>query len=141
MMGVYGRRCLRSGCRGRVAFKVTQYSLLRILEIITDRSISTPTLSYTTSYYTSCLSLMPIKPSTPLKIPTLVVRYNPNSFFFFRPNAFLTLVSFHFIAQFSDIVTKNAVLLDNLGRCVEKHLNNCGRRWVDLKTLFSLMKV
>ena len=24
MMGVYGRRCLRSGCRGRVAFKVTQ---------------------------------------------------------------------------------------------------------------------
>ena len=74
---------------------------------------------------------------------------NPNSrcalqsqfFFFFRPNAFLTLVSFHFIAQFSDIVTKNAVLLDNLGRCVEKHLNNCGRRWVDLKTIFSLMKV
>ena len=26
MMGVYGRRCLRSGCRGRVAFKVTQYT-------------------------------------------------------------------------------------------------------------------
>ena len=24
MMGVYGRRCLRSGCRGRVAFKVAQ---------------------------------------------------------------------------------------------------------------------
>ena len=24
MMGVYGRRCLRSGCTGRVAFKVTQ---------------------------------------------------------------------------------------------------------------------
>ena len=24
MMGVYGRRCLRSGCRGRVAFKVMQ---------------------------------------------------------------------------------------------------------------------
>ena len=58
MMGVYGRYCLRSGCKGRVAFKVHS---LRISELITDRSISIPTLSYTTSYYTSCLSLMAIK--------------------------------------------------------------------------------
>ena len=45
------------------------------------------------------------------------------------------------LEQFFDVITKNAVLLQNLRECVEKHLNNCGRRWVDLKSIFSLMKI
>ena len=76
MMGVYGRRCLRSGCKGRVAFKVTQY-IPTHSGTITDRNISTPILNYTTSYYTSCRSLTAIKPSAPSKILSHVVCNNP----------------------------------------------------------------
>lgn len=78
MMGVYGRRCLRSGCRGRVAFKVMQYTPTHS-GTITDRNISTPILNYITSYSTSCLSLTVIKPSGPSKIPSHIVCYNPYS--------------------------------------------------------------
>ena len=60
MIGVYGRYCLRSGCKGKVAFKVTHYAFTHPGTII-HRNISTLTLSYTTSCYTSCLSLTAIK--------------------------------------------------------------------------------
>jgi hypothetical protein len=46
-----------------------------------------------------------------------------------------------FLEHFSDVITKNTVLLQNLRECVEKHLTNCGRRWVDLTTIFSMIKV
>ena len=39
------------------------------------------------------------------------------------------------------IALKNQVLLENLTQCVEKYLNSCGRRWVDLEAIFSTMKV
>ena len=46
-----------------------------------------------------------------------------------------------YLANVSNAIIRNAVLLHDLRECVEKHLNNCGRRWVDLKTIFSQMKV
>ena len=67
MMGVYGRRCLRSGCKGRVSFKVTHYPPTHF-GTITNRNTSIPTLSCTTSYSTSDLSLTAIKSSAPSKI-------------------------------------------------------------------------
>lgn len=133
MMGVYGRRCLRSGCKGRVAFKVTQNPPTHS-GTITDRNISIPTLSYTTSCYTSSLSLTAIKSSVPSKIPNHIVCTIP----FLCALRFLTLVA---LAHVSNVITRNAPLLRNLRECVEKHLNNCGRRWVDLTTIFSLIKV
>ena len=39
------------------------------------------------------------------------------------------------------IVAYNKGLLEDLTGCVEKYLDQCGRRWVNLKTLFSFMKV
>ena len=46
-----------------------------------------------------------------------------------------------YLEHVSDVIIKNTVLLQNLRECVGKHLNNCGRRWVDLKTIFSMMRV
>ncbi|KAF8813033.1 DNA polymerase alpha catalytic subunit [Phlegmacium glaucopus] len=97
MMGVYGRRCLRSGCKGRVAFKYSDTQLYN-------------QLLYFISLFDGDKALSTIKDS------------NTHT-------------------HVSNVITRNAVLLRNLRECVEKHLNNCGRRWVDLRTIFSLMKV
>ena len=35
------------------------------------------------------------------------------------------------------LVLQNHALLQTLSKCVEKYLDNCGRRWVELGTLFS----
>lgn len=69
MMGVYGRRCLRPGCIGRVAFKVAQYTF-------THSGTTTKILPgrYSTiQSATSILSLTAIKPSAPSKILSHVV--------------------------------------------------------------------
>ena len=39
------------------------------------------------------------------------------------------------------IIAKNQRLLEDLANCVEKHLNNCGRRWIDLGSIFATMKL
>ena len=113
-----------------------RYTLIRILDLITDRNISTPTPSYITSCYTSCLSLTATKPSAPSKILSHIVRT-------IRINERISLTygGGVILEHISDVITKNTVLLQSLRECVGKHLNNCGRRWVDLKTIFSLMKV
>ncbi|KAG8835098.1 DNA-directed DNA polymerase alpha catalytic subunit pol1 [Serendipita sp. 399] len=39
------------------------------------------------------------------------------------------------------LVGRNAKLLDSLSRAVEKYLNECGRRWVNLEDLFGFMTI
>ncbi|KAF8884051.1 DNA polymerase alpha catalytic subunit [Gymnopilus junonius] len=39
------------------------------------------------------------------------------------------------------ITAKNHDLLKDLAGCVDRHLNNCGRRWIDLGSIFSTMKI
>lgn len=39
------------------------------------------------------------------------------------------------------LVDVNGVFLSAMTVTVEKHLNNCGRRWVELNGLFSFMKI
>ncbi|THV05329.1 DNA polymerase alpha catalytic subunit [Dendrothele bispora CBS 962.96] len=39
------------------------------------------------------------------------------------------------------LVTANSEFLASMSKCVEKHLNQCGRRWVDLSNIFSFMRV
>lgn len=38
-------------------------------------------------------------------------------------------------------VGQNRATLRILSECVDKHLDMCGHRWVDLKGLFSFMKI
>ncbi|KAH9479795.1 DNA polymerase alpha catalytic subunit [Psilocybe cubensis] len=96
MMGVYGRRCLRTECKGRVSFEYTDTQLYNQLR-----------------FYVSLFDTQKALDST-------------------RPENRSDLTA---------IITKNQVLLRSLGECVEKHLNNCGRRWIDLGTIFSSMKL
>jgi len=39
------------------------------------------------------------------------------------------------------LVTNNLPLLQTLAGCVEKYLGDCGRRWVDLGSIFSRMTI
>lgn len=39
------------------------------------------------------------------------------------------------------LVSQNHALLQTLSSCVEKYLDNCGRRWVNLGAIFSRMSL
>ncbi|KAF4610852.1 hypothetical protein D9613_006632 [Agrocybe pediades] len=96
MMGVYGKRCLRSNCKGRVTFEYSDtqlYNQLRYFVSLFDGE--------------KAMNLAP-------------------------PNR---------REEIAAIVLKNQVLLGTLTECVERHLNNCGRRWIDLSAIFSAMRV
>ncbi|KIM44768.1 hypothetical protein M413DRAFT_442728 [Hebeloma cylindrosporum] len=97
MMGVYGRRCLRSGCKGHVTFEYTDTQLYNQLRFFASLFDTQKALDAT---------------RTPEQHDAVSV-----------------------------VISKNQVLLRNLGDCVEKHLVNCGRRWVDLASIFSQVKV
>jgi len=97
MMSVYGRRCLKSGCRGSVTFEYSDMKLYNQL-----------------LYYASlfdCDKAITLAKGTS-RADTVGV-----------------------------IVASQRQELERLGRVVEKHLNKCGRRWVELGDLFSFMKI
>ncbi|KAF8202326.1 hypothetical protein BJ912DRAFT_944501 [Pholiota molesta] len=97
MMGVYGRRCLRSGCKGKVSFVYSDTQL-----------------------------------------------YNQLRYFIHLFDAQKAIEATKAIERKEAVIAiagKNETLLKNLTECVEKHLNNCGRRWIDLQAIFSLMKI
>ncbi|KAF9006961.1 hypothetical protein BDQ17DRAFT_1351161 [Cyathus striatus] len=97
MMGVYGRRCVRQGCRSTVTFEYSDtdlYNQLRYFAYLFDGE----------------KAIKSAKGST--QIDTI-----------------------------TSIVGHNRTLLNTLGECVEDYLGRCGRRWVDLGAIFSVMKL
>ena len=114
MMGVYGQCCLRSGCKGRVAFKVTWYPSTHS-GTITDQKYEYSN----TQLYNQLLYFMSL----------------------FDANKALNAINFGsrctpwHLGSFSSIFWYYYQEWCAVGRCVEKHLNNCGRRWVDLKAI------
>ncbi|KAG5643370.1 hypothetical protein DXG03_001018 [Asterophora parasitica] len=99
MMGVYGRRCLRPGCRGTVSFEYTDAQLYTQLR-------------YFSSLFDGERVIKASKGRSTAEQDTL-----------------LALVSF------------NAASLQALSDCIEKYLDQCGRRWVDLSGIFSFLKI
>ncbi|TDL23727.1 DNA polymerase alpha catalytic subunit [Rickenella mellea] len=98
MMGVYGRRCLRSACRGSVAFA---YS---------DAQLYTQLLYYSTLF------------DAQRAIDNVKGKGN----------------------EYEDMTTltmRQAEFLQAMSQTVEKYLSQCGRRWVELGSLFSFMKL
>ncbi|KII85843.1 hypothetical protein PLICRDRAFT_298164 [Plicaturopsis crispa FD-325 SS-3] len=96
MMGVYGRRCLRPGCRGTVAFEYSDaelYNQLRYFAYLFDAEKA-------------------------------------------KKNA-----KKEDIGAVDGAVMNNAAFLQSMTDTVEKYLDQCGRRWVELSGLFSFMKV
>ncbi|RDB16000.1 DNA polymerase alpha catalytic subunit [Hypsizygus marmoreus] len=97
MMGVYGRRCLRPGCRGTVSFEYSDAQLYNQLR-------------YFSYLFNGDRAIKASKGGTEHDALVAIVQYN-------------------------------AGCLQALTDCVEKYLDQCGRRWVDLSGLFSFMKV
>ncbi|OBZ73519.1 DNA polymerase alpha catalytic subunit [Grifola frondosa] len=96
MMGVYGRRCLRQGCRGTVAFEysdATLYNQLRFYLSLFDAEKA-------------------VKTSTGSKAD-----------------------------EVKALVDLQGDFLRTMAATAEKYLNQSGRRWVQLSTLFSFMKM
>ncbi|KAH6916400.1 DNA polymerase alpha catalytic subunit [Coprinopsis sp. MPI-PUGE-AT-0042] len=86
-MGVYGKRCLKPGCRGRVTFEVCP------LVLLFDREKAIKAANGTSS-----------------------------------------------AEEVLAVVGSQSTLLNNLNDVVEKYLLQCGRRWVDLEHIFSVLK-
>ncbi|KAG2011412.1 DNA polymerase alpha catalytic subunit [Coprinopsis cinerea AmutBmut pab1-1] len=96
-MGVYGKRCLKPGCRGRVSFEYSDtklYNQLRYYKYLFDREKALKAARGTGSE-----------------------------------------------EEVLAVVGSQATLLNNLSDVVEKYLNQCGRRWVDLNSIFSVLKL
>ncbi|KAF9482567.1 DNA polymerase alpha catalytic subunit [Pholiota conissans] len=96
MMGVYGRRCVRSGCKGKVSFEYSDTQLYNQLR-----------------YFLHLFDTEKAKSATKSSQRKEIVEA---------------------------VIAKNELLLNSLTGCVERHLNNCGRRWIDLQAIFSVMK-
>ncbi|OJT03335.1 DNA polymerase alpha catalytic subunit [Trametes pubescens] len=95
MMGVYGRRCLRTGCRGAVSFEYTDTQLYNQLR-----------------YYSSLFDCERVKRSTKALSDDL-----------------------------DAISTSQKHFLEAMQGTVEKYMDQCGRRWIQMSTLFSFMKL
>jgi len=96
-MGVYGKRCLKPGCRGRVTFEYSDtmlYNQLRYYKYLFDREKA-------------------IKVSTGM---------------------------FH-AEEVLAVVGQQATMLGALSDIAEKYLRQCGRRWIDLTSVFSVLKL
>ncbi|KAK1224663.1 DNA-directed DNA polymerase alpha catalytic subunit pol1 [Marasmius sp. AFHP31] len=97
MMGVYGRRCLRPGCKANVAFEYSDeniYNQLRYFAYLFDGQRAIKNATGTDS-----------------------------------------------LEAVSALVNTHSAFLTAMSGSVEKYLDQCGRRWVELSGLFSFMKV
>ncbi|KAG6887799.1 hypothetical protein C0995_012659 [Termitomyces sp. Mi166 len=99
MMGVYGRRCLRLGCQGTVAFEYSDTQLYNQLR-------------YFSSLFDSDSAIKASKGSSATEQEALVA-----------------------------LIQLNTKCLQSLMNCAEQYLDQCGRRWVDLSGIFSLIKL
>ncbi|TFK23220.1 DNA polymerase alpha catalytic subunit [Coprinopsis marcescibilis] len=96
-MGIYGRRCLKAGCKGRVSFEYSDtklYNQLRYYKYLFDKE-----------------KAINASKNSPTQEEVLAV------------------------------VGTQSQLLSNLNDLVEKYLQQCGRRWVDLNSIFSVLKL
>ncbi|KAF9525116.1 hypothetical protein CPB83DRAFT_860041 [Crepidotus variabilis] len=96
MMRVYGRRCLRPDCMGKVSFEYTDLQLYNQLRFF--------------------------------------------AFLFDGDKACNSVRSPEKQEEIRAIAGRNGDMLATLHNCVEKYLNKCGRRWVDLGVLFAGLK-
>ncbi|KAF9244111.1 hypothetical protein BU15DRAFT_86076 [Melanogaster broomeanus] len=102
-MGVYGRRCVRQGCRGTARFEysdVELYNQLRFYAMLFD-------------------------PEKATKAAIGSVHHG----------------AVYLLSIFKSLTAINKEFLDIMAATVDKYIDQCGRRWVDLGALFSVMKM
>lgn len=111
-MNVYGRRCVRSGCRGTIRFEysdVELYNQLRYFAMLFDSEKVRKAAIGSASFGMCCL-LMSTR-----------------------------FVSWMLLDEVCTLANINATFLTEMSATVNKYVNQCGRRWVDLGALFSDM--
>ncbi|KIJ65181.1 hypothetical protein HYDPIDRAFT_27902 [Hydnomerulius pinastri MD-312] len=96
-MGVYGRRCVRPGCRGNARFEYSDVELYNQLR-----------------YYSTLFDAEKAKKAA--------------------------LGGAHH-EEVKNLTITNQVFLQAMTDTVDKYINQCGRRWIDLGALFSAMKI
>lgn len=136
MMGVYGRRCLRQGCRGTVAFEVSPPSPFRVLRPykLTGGFIeySDASLYNQLRYYHFLFNAeKAVKAAMGTsKLGTNWHNSTRGPTDVKRPIDEVTAVTF-----------ANGEFLRILTDTVERYMDQCGRRWVELSSIFSFMKM
>ncbi|KAJ6485791.1 hypothetical protein C8R45DRAFT_829069 [Mycena sanguinolenta] len=111
-MGVWGRRCLQKGCKGKVVF---EYSDARLYN----------QLRYYASLFNAEKAAKAVIGSTNTGMYPLTQSGNASCC----------------VDAVSAAIANNLSLLQAMGACVERHLNQSARRWVELSTIFSWMNV
>jgi DNA polymerase alpha subunit A len=130
MMRVYGRKCLRPECRGTMSYEVSASSVVP--------SIFLTTL-WSTTTYKCIISFCISRPcSTPRKqrLPSRGQRDKVR-----KPKKRHVLLNHQTPEAISALLQLNSLFLTNMTKLVDKYLVQCGRRWVDLKSIFSFMKI
>ena len=113
MMGVYGRRCLRPSCQGNVAFEVRIIVFPPVL-LLTPLQYSDARMYNQLRYYAYVFDVEKAVAGAP------------------GPKA---------REELQGILATQGELLDAARATVEKYLAQCGRRWVDLSSLFSFIRI
>ncbi|KAJ3546934.1 hypothetical protein NM688_g5461 [Phlebia brevispora] len=120
MMGVYGRRCLRPGCLGHVSFEVRKTTWYMIF-----KKLMFDTLVLFCQYSDAMLYDQ--------------LRYY--AYLFDGEKAMKGAAGPKAFDEIKALVHVQADFLRTMSQTVEKYLELCGRRWVELGTLFSFMKI
>jgi len=136
MMGVYGRRCLRQGCRGTVTFEVSSSRFDTLWHIFIDGQIC------------SVFGRIPIQPATLLLIPIQCGEGCQGScghikaWFVWVFLPFVHRLTFERnIDEVTTVTFANGEFLRTMTDTVDKYMDQCGRRWVELSSIFSFMKI
>lgn len=114
-MSVYGRRCVRPGCRGTARFEysdVELYNQLRYFAMLFD-------------------------PEKAQKA-AMGSAHSGTRFFFLAERG-----SAHDLSteEVYGLTATNMTFLKEMRATVQKYINQCGRRWVDLGALFSVVRM
>ena len=128
---MYGKRCLRSGCTGRVTFEVG----LAELTVMQFAQGTFSVLGYTAvqSAQVLCLSF---------RWGSCVEMFTRSRVRRFVDLSIVTRLDIDTKAEEVMALTgKQSEFLSTLNRTVKKYLDENARRWVDMQNLFSFMKV
>ena len=129
MMRVYGKRCLREGCRGAMNPEAGLHTW--VVKGINSTQYNDSQLYTQLLFYSSLFDSQKLLGST---------KGSSRQGMTILPNH---TVSAHlmFPEHITALVGKNIDTLTVLADTVERHLDECGRRWVDLKDLFGFMSI
>lgn len=115
MMGVYGRRCLRPDCRGTVRFEVSIFC-----------SLVSAGFNVKLQQYSDVKLYNQLRYLSDLFDSDKLLKFSTGS---------------SDAEVIKSCILQNSEFLATMSAAVEKYLDQCGRRWIDMASVFSFMKV